>query len=160
MPLPELTNDGFLPPGIYAASLREVLARHAVGSPVRQRQGELLRLLVEAAKTYPTIKRVLVWGSFVTDKTEPGDLDYSIVISINHGSEKVAPQHRRFFVPVEARQFYGVDRGYFYMEDWLPIIYAEKMLFLCETRGKTVCGVVEISLRGEVAEADTDAPDS
>ncbi len=58
MPLPELANDGFLPPGVHAASLREVLARYAVGSPARQRQGELLKLVVEAAKLYPTIKRV------------------------------------------------------------------------------------------------------
>ena len=65
MPVPELEPGGCLPAGIHAASFAEVRARFGAGSAARQRQGELLRQVVEAAKEYPTIKRVLVWGSFV-----------------------------------------------------------------------------------------------
>lgn len=100
----------------------------------------------------------MVWGSFVSAKPSPNDLDYSIVISIDHGRANIAPEHRRFFAPTEARQFYGVDRGYLLMEDFMPVIYAEKMLFLCETREHRQCGVVEIGLRGEYVEADSNAP--
>ena len=97
MPLPDLNSDGFLPPGIHAASLRETLTRYGDGSQARQRQGNLLRLIVEAAQSYPTIKRVLVWGSFVTAKPEPNDLDYSVVVGTAHEVVDVPLEHKRFF---------------------------------------------------------------
>ena len=56
MPVPELEPGGCLPAGIHAASLAEVRARFGAGSAARQRQGELLRQVVEGAKEYPTIK--------------------------------------------------------------------------------------------------------
>lgn len=151
MPLPEINSDGFLPPGIHAASLRETLARFGVSSPARQQKGELLRLVVEAAQSYPTIKRVLVWGSFVTAKPEPNDLDYSVVVSVYHPRAVIAPQHRRFFLPAEARQFYGVDKAYLELGDYPLITYTEQLIFLCETRRHQPCGIIEISLRGETA---------
>lgn len=83
MALPELNADGYLPPGIHTASLEEVLARFGEGSPTRQRHGELLRAVVRAALEYETIKRILVWGSFVTAKPDPNDLDYTAVVSVN-----------------------------------------------------------------------------
>src|SRR5918998_1313619 len=106
MPVPDFEAGGFLPPGIHAASFAEVGARFGVGSEARERQAELLRLVVSAAKFYPTIKRILLWGSFVTAKREPNDLDYSLVVSITHARAQIAPEHRRFLVSHEARQFY------------------------------------------------------
>ena len=81
MPLPELTPNGTLPPGLHAATLAEIVERYGAGSEARERCAQLLTRIVEAAKAYPTIKRVLVWGSFVTSKAEPNDLDYSIVVA-------------------------------------------------------------------------------
>jgi len=114
MSLPDFDREGYLPPGIHAASLAEVLNRFGTASQAQSKQAELLRQVVEAAKAYVTIKRVLVWGSFVTAKLEPADLDYSIVVSITHRQTKINDEHRRFFVPHEARLRYGVDRGYLY----------------------------------------------
>ena len=149
MPIPELNSDGYLPPGIHAATLRETLARFGVGAASRRQKSELLRLAVEAAQMYPTIKRVLVWGSFVTAKPEPNDLDYSIVVSVDHPRAIIAPPHRRFFVPVEARQFYGVDKAYLELGDYPLITYTEQLIFICATRRRQPCGIIEISLRGE-----------
>jgi len=111
MSLPDFDRDGYLPPGIHAASLEEVIACFGTASEARIKQAELLRQVVEAAKSYVTIKRVLVWGSFVTTKLEPADLDYSVVVSIDHWQTIIADEYRRFFVPSEARLRYGVDRG-------------------------------------------------
>ncbi len=148
MPIPDHTPNGLLPPGIHAASLKEVLARYGDGN-VRQRQCHLLQLIVEAATNYPTIKRVLVWGSFVTTKAEPNDLDYSIVVSTEHPLTEIAEAHRRFFVPVVARQFYGADRGYLLIRDYPLEVYIELTDFISHRKG-IPCGVIEISLRGEV----------
>lgn len=91
MTLPQMNAEGYLEPGIYLASLKEVLRRFGSGSPAREQQGNLLRLIVERARDYPTIKRVLIWGSLVSAKLEPGDLDYSIVVDPRH--RIVAPHH-------------------------------------------------------------------
>src|SRR5579872_1857568 len=112
MPLPRFAPEGCLPPGIHAATFREVHERYGIGSDAREKQIGLLQQVVEAAKLYPTIKRVLLWGSFVTAKAEPNDLDYSVIVSVDHRLTEIAKAHRRFLVPSEARQHYSVDTGY------------------------------------------------
>jgi uncharacterized protein DUF6932 len=149
VPVPDLEPAGCLPPGIHAASLAEVRARFGAGSAARQRQGELLRQVVEAAKDYPTIKRVLLWGSFVTAKPEPNDLDYSLVVSLTHHRTQISPQHRRFFIPSAARQYYGVDKSYLVIKDYPLDVYVDRVDFVCRDRAHRACGILEISIRGE-----------
>jgi len=156
MPLPDLDTDGLLPPGIHAASLSEVRARFGVGSPARERQVGLLEQAVEAAKRYPTIKRVLVWGSFASDKQEPNDLDYSVVVSVRHDFTMIASEHNRFFVPFEARLFYGVDKNYLIIPDYPLEQYVEKLDFVCHGRHRRPRGIIEIQLRGEAGQEESE----
>lgn len=150
MSLPIFTPEGFLPEGIHAASLRETLERFGSGSEARDRQAELLRQIVESAKPYETIKRLLIWGSFVTTKREPNDLDYSIVVSVFHRETPIAPEHARFFIPVAARMYYGVDRNYLVIPDYPLEEYVERMDLLCHRRERRLgCGIVEIGLYRE-----------
>ena len=151
MSLPEQNAHGLLPIGLHAASGAQVMARFGVGSTARERQAELLRQILAAASSYETIKRVLLWGSFVSDKAEPGDLDYSLVVSVDHRRTIVAPEHRRFLVPAEARQFSGVDPGFLVIPDYSLERYIEKLDFVSRDHDNQERGVVEISLRGEVA---------
>ena len=148
MNLPELNLDGYLEPGIYLAQLSEVLERFGTGTPIRERQGNLLHLIVESARKYPTIKRVLLWGSFVSSKPEPGDLDYSIVVVLRHHLATIEPEDRRFFVPFDARIHYGVDAGYLMLHEYPPETYAEFIIFLCHDRRKRPRGIVEVVCHG------------
>jgi hypothetical protein len=152
MLLPELDKEGYLPPGLYGASLTEILQRFGVGSAQREQQAELLRLLVEAAKQYSSIKRGLVWGSFRTSKPEPNDLDCSLVVSTLHRQIPIAAEHQRFLVPAIARQHYGLDTGYLVIYDYPLEKYIEQVDFLCQTRRGRPRGILEISLRGEKGE--------
>ena len=111
MPLPPHTDDGFLPPSLHAVPLQEVMAQFGTGSEARERQGERLRLVVEAATHYPEIKRVLVWGIYVTVKPEPNGLKYSLAVSYAFNIADAAPERRRFLDPLEAWVFYGVDKN-------------------------------------------------
>ncbi len=104
------------------------------------------------AKAYPTIKRILVWGSFATAKPEPNDLDYSIIVSVEHPRASIAAEHRRFFVPFDARQFYGVDKGYLVIKDYPLDEYVERLDFLCHNRDRNPCGIIEINVWGESTE--------
>lgn len=147
--LPELDAEGNLPPGIHAALLAEVVERFGAGGDARAGFGRLLTDVVNAAKQYPTIKRVLVWGSFVTTKAEPRDLDYSVVVSADHRNSLVVMEHRRFLVPPDARVYYGIDRGYFVIPDYPLEHYLSRLEFMLERRDGIARGIVEISLRGE-----------
>jgi hypothetical protein len=150
MPIPDFTPSGLLPPGIHAATLREVRERYEQGSDARQQRSRLLQQVVQAAIVYPTIKRVLIWGSYVTHEPEPKDLDYSLIVSVEHDQTQVAASHRRFVVPFAARRSYGVDAGYLVIRDYPLEAYIERLDFMCQ-RSRIPCGIVEISLRGEVA---------
>jgi hypothetical protein len=52
-------------------------------------------------------------------------------------------------IPFEARQFYGADTGYLLIRDYPLDLYIERLEFQCQ-RQRVPCGIVEISLRGEV----------
>ena len=149
--LPELDPEGNLPPGIHAASLAEVEQRFGTGSDTRVGLGRLLRDVVDAAKAYATIKRVLVWGSFVSAKAEPRDLDYSLVVSVTHRDASIAAEHRWFLVALDARAYNGVDRAFLEIPDYPLDRYPERLDFICRSRSRVPRGIVEISLRGEEA---------
>lgn len=100
------------------ASVAEVSGRFGTASASRRRCDELLRSIVSAATASPTMKRVLVWGSFVSDKPEPLDLDYSVIVSIDHPQADLVDEHRPYFVPFEARKRFGVDAGYLIIRDY------------------------------------------
>jgi hypothetical protein len=149
VPLPVPEDDGSLPPGIHAAALRELEARFGVGSEPREQQIELLRRIVEAARPYASIKRVLVWGSFVTAKPELADLDYSVVVGVSHERTAIRREHRRFFVPIDARRYYGTDKAFLVIKDYPLDVYIDRLDFICRSRERLPRGIVEVSLRGE-----------
>ncbi|MBI1929458.1 hypothetical protein HYR99_35090 [Candidatus Poribacteria bacterium] len=149
MNLPELNADGYLDGGIYLASLDEVLERFGTSTPTREQQGNLLRLIVESAKKYPTIKRVLIWGSFVSAKLEPGDLDYSIVVDPRHRLVTIEPEDRRFFIQPDARIHYGADVGYLVIHEYPLEYYFQILELICHDRNDQPRGILEVNCHGE-----------
>jgi hypothetical protein len=72
--IPELNDDGYLPAGLHKAGLDEIASRFGQEPELRRVQMESLRWLVDLAKR-AGIVRVIVDGSFVTEKWEPNDVD-------------------------------------------------------------------------------------
>src|SRR5438105_2335692 len=112
MSVPNITSNGYLPPGIHAASLDEVIDAFGSQSPARRRHTGALSSICHAASRYEYIKRVLVWGSFASAKPDPRDLDYSLVVAWQHDVATIFGHDRRYLVPSEARQAFGVDVSY------------------------------------------------
>ena len=77
--IPHCNDDGYLPPGIHGATLEEVAIRFGQESELRQAQMESLRWLVGLAWRAGAL-RIVVNGSFVTDKLEPNDVDCVLLI--------------------------------------------------------------------------------
>ena len=77
--IPNFNDEGYLPLGIHRATLEEITARFGQESEVRQVQMESLRWLVDLAWR-TGVQRIVVNGSFVTDKLEPNDVDCVLLI--------------------------------------------------------------------------------
>lgn len=77
--IPPYNDDGYLPPGIHSANLEETAARFGTGSELREVQMESLRWLVDLGRRAGA-SRIVVNGSFVTDKLEPNDVDCVLLI--------------------------------------------------------------------------------
>jgi hypothetical protein len=73
MPIPEFNNLGYLPPGVYESSWPEFLSRFAINGP-RQRLATGLAAALRKLGI-AGCRRVIIGGSFVTDKEHPNDFD-------------------------------------------------------------------------------------
>lgn len=79
MPLPEFTPTGDLPSGVHAATLTEILARLGSGTPERVAAGPQLAAIHRLALSTGKLRRFVVFGSFVTAKPAPGDVDVFLI---------------------------------------------------------------------------------
>lgn len=107
--LPEFNYDGNLPEGIYLATEDEVFARFATPSARRHWLGEQLRSLLALAKSTGQLARVFLWGSFVTSKEVPNDLDVLLVMTAEFAVEAVPAQAQVVFEHVQARLRFQAD---------------------------------------------------
>ncbi|MFV1965374.1 MAG: hypothetical protein ACC628_08120 [Pirellulaceae bacterium] len=87
--IPAFDDEGYLPPGIHLATVQEISARFGQESELRRVQMESLRWLVELARR-AGVQRIVVNGSFVTDKLEPNDVDCVLLIAPAFPSDAAA----------------------------------------------------------------------
>ncbi len=109
MPLPAFTNSGDLPPGVHRATLREALERFGTGSPRRQVMALRLEGLYQLAMTTGHVARFVVFGSFVTDKAEPNDVDLFMLMSDAFDVGQVTGQARLLFDHAIAQSHFGAS---------------------------------------------------
>ena len=77
--IPDFDKEGYLPPGIHLASVDEIGVRFGRESELRQVQMESLVWMIELARRSGA-ERIVINGSFVTDKLEPNDVDCVLLI--------------------------------------------------------------------------------
>jgi hypothetical protein len=78
--LPGFNEEGDLPPGVHRATLAEVLQRFGSGSVQRRAVGDRLNRLYQLASLAGQLARFVVFGSFVTAKDEPNDVDIVLLM--------------------------------------------------------------------------------
>jgi hypothetical protein len=77
--IPAFRSDGYLPEGVYLATEAEVTFRFGGASQRRKRLAIRLRRWIELVRQIGA-KRLLIDGSFVTSKQEPGDVDAVVLL--------------------------------------------------------------------------------
>ena len=78
--LPALNDFGELPVGVHWADWEEFQHRFGRSSSRRVWLSGRLRALLELAATSGKLLRIFIWGSFVTSKAAPGDLDVLLIM--------------------------------------------------------------------------------
>lgn len=95
--IPDFNEHGNLPPGIHLATIDEVVERFGSGSPERDVEVREMTEFVEWAKR-AGVRRLMINGSFVTDKTAPNDVDVVIQPGPDYpkGESPLQDEHLRF----------------------------------------------------------------
>jgi hypothetical protein len=75
VPFPPFNDEGDLPLGVHPATLREVLDHFATGTAQRKAVGLRLERIYRVAAATGHLARFIAYGSFITDKPEPNDVD-------------------------------------------------------------------------------------
>jgi hypothetical protein len=87
MPLPEFNELGDLPEGIHEATLTEVIVRFGAGTAQRIEVSGRLQRISQLALATGQLDRLLVFGSYVSNVTDPNDVDVILVMRNGFRSE-------------------------------------------------------------------------
>jgi len=107
--LPELTDVGELPPGVHLSGWQEFQSRFGGSSPRRVWLSGRLRALLELAATNGKLRRIFIWGSFVTAKPSPKDLDILLIMDEDFEVEGIAAPAQAVFDSVRAKLLFESD---------------------------------------------------
>jgi uncharacterized protein DUF6932 len=107
--LPPLTEEGELPAGVHPASLSEVRARFGVGSARRKTLILRLERIQRVAQATGHLARFVVFGSFVTSKPEPEDVDLFLVMTDAFDASELTGDMRLLFDHGAAQAHFGAS---------------------------------------------------
>lgn len=109
MLLPEMADSGELPLGVHRASLQETLDRFAVGTAQRMAVGQRLERIYHLALATGLLARFVVFGSFVTDKPEPNDVDVLLVMEDRFDGDQLKGESAVLFDHAAADAHFGAS---------------------------------------------------
>jgi hypothetical protein len=96
--IPDFNEQGYLPPGVFGATLEEIAERMGRESELRRVQMESLRWLADLARRAGVV-RIIVDGSFVTDVYEPNDVDCVLLIGPDYPADQSADRELQQGLP-------------------------------------------------------------
>jgi hypothetical protein len=109
MALPELTDSGELPLGVHFASLQETLVRFGTGHAQRIAVSERLERIYQVAASTGHLARFVVYGSFVTNKDLPNDVDVFMVMDDDFDGDMLAGESLLLFDHAAADAHFGAS---------------------------------------------------
>lgn len=143
--IPAFTEQGFLPPGIYQATLDKFKERFVVF----QRSDRQLRLFIQLEKLLDQavrvgiVQRILIAGSFVSAKLEPNDFDCIVVLDPSIVGKPLRPFEYNLVSRQMAQRMFGGDIMSALDYSTAPQEYLE--FFQTARDGKRI-GIVELQL--------------
>lgn len=109
MPLPHFEITGDLPEGLHRAALGDVIERFGGGSKQRQKVTARLLRVHRAVAATGMLERFIIFGSFITSKPDPNDVDIILVMRDDFDLSACSEQERKLFNHIEAEQEFGAS---------------------------------------------------
>lgn len=107
--LPAFNEEGDLPPGVHRATLPEVLEHFGQGSVQRCAVANRLQRLLQLAASTWQLARFVVFGSFVTAKADPNDVDVILLMEDTFDLATVTGEAALVFQHMEADARFGAS---------------------------------------------------
>src|SRR5262245_39076588 len=98
-----------MPPGVHRTTLPEVLERFGKGSVQRRAVAERLSRLHQLAVSTGQLARFVVFGSFVTAKPDPNDVDVFLLMEDAFDLATVTGEAALVFQHMEADAHFGAS---------------------------------------------------
>jgi len=109
MAWPEFNSAGDLPIGIHRASLAETLARFGAPLGQRNRCAQHLTHIYDLAQRANHLKRLIIFGSFITAKSEPNDVDVILIMDDAFRLDECPAEIRGVFDHAISQARYGAS---------------------------------------------------
>jgi hypothetical protein len=143
--LPQLNENGDLPPGVHAAGWTEIGQRFGTGSSARVRALATLKHLHELAVRTGALRAFYVFGSFVSATPAPRDVNLVLVMDGGFRLEDCPRESLTLFSHADAEARYGVS-VFWLREGMLPDAAMREFLRVWQTkRNGTVRGILEVA---------------
>jgi hypothetical protein len=97
MALPDFDDKGDLPEGVHQATLAEVLAQFGQGTAQRQAVTQRCLRTHQLVKATGKLERFVIFGSYITAKAEPNDVDIVLVMRDDFQVEACDEETQRVF---------------------------------------------------------------
>jgi len=140
---PKFNEHGDLPVGIYQATLADVLEHFGEGTPQRCIVARRLqRIYSEVVKT-GHLYRFIIFGSFITEKPAPGDLDIFLLMDNSFDVRELSMEVAVLFNHMVAQSYEGAS--VFWMRRLSLLEEEEKTIEYWQLkRNGTKRGIVEV----------------
>src|SRR5713101_1326719 len=109
MALPAFNEERDLPLGVHPATLSEVLERFGQGTVQRRAVAVRLKCIYQHAASTGQLARFVVFGSFVTAKAEPNDVDIVLIMEDSFNLASVAGEAALVFQHMQADAHFGAS---------------------------------------------------
>jgi hypothetical protein len=105
----DFIENGDLPPGIHQATLAEVLEHFGHNTPQRQIMARRLEHIYTLAVGTGHLARFIIFGSFVTTKPDPGDVDIFLLMENTFDVSQVSGETALIFDHVITQNYEGAS---------------------------------------------------
>lgn len=106
---PDFDGDGDLPVGVHRATLAEVVGRFGTGTPQRRVVAQRLARIYELASGTGHLARFIIFGSFVTAKPDPNDVDIFLLMEDAFAPQRLTGETVIIFDHLAAQEYEGAS---------------------------------------------------
>jgi hypothetical protein len=106
---PDFNDEGDLPPGIHQATLAEVIDHFGKDTPQRRIIARRLEHIYTLAVRTGHLARFIIFGSFVTAKPDPGDIDIFLLMEDSFDAGQLSGETALIFDHLAAQNYEGAS---------------------------------------------------